>query len=141
VKADKPVLESFRVVATSMCSRAAVTIVWEGGARVDVEAEGDTSMEALFRAIDGAIGAQGSLTGLRIHAFTDHGDAGKARVRVKFAGREYAGRGSSTDPLEALGRAYLNAAKSYLRRRERPPCAAGTSAGEAASVERPTFPQ
>jgi hypothetical protein len=118
VKADKPALESFRVVATSICSRAAVTIVWEGGASVDVEAEGDTSVEALFRAFDSAIGVRGSITGLRMHAFTDHGLAGKARVRVDFAGREYSGRGSSPDPLEALGRAYLSAAASYLECRE-----------------------
>jgi hypothetical protein len=138
VRAGKPALEFFRVVvATTLRSRAAVTIAWEGGARVDIEAEGVSSMEALFRAIDSAIGARGSLTGLRVHAFTDHGLVGKARVRVNFAGREYSGRGSSPDPLEALGRAYLSAASTYLEAqdprcapqeppRERPPRGAAT---------------
>ena len=133
MRADKPALESFRVVATTLRSRAAVTVVWEGGSRVDVEAEGDSSMEALFRAVGSAIGAQGSLTGLRVHGFTDHGLAGQACVRVEFAGRQYSGRGSSPDPLEALGRAYLSAASSYLRAREPPPRVAGTPTGKTAA--------
>lgn len=114
VKAARLTLATFRVITNNLQSRATVTILRESGGFVEAEAEGDGSMGAIFRAIDTALGVRGKLTGLRIHAFADSGTVGKARVRVDFGGREYAGRGSSQDPLEAAAYGYLSAAQSYL---------------------------
>ena len=114
VKAAKLTIATLRVVTNDLQDRATVTILRESGGLVEAEAEGDGSMEAIFRAIDAALGVRGKLTGLRIHAFADFGTVGKARVRVKFGGREYAGRGSNPDPLKAAACGYLSAAQSYL---------------------------
>jgi 2-isopropylmalate synthase len=116
VKAAKLTLATFRVVTNDLQSRATVTILRESGSLVEAEAEGDGSMEAIFRAIDAALGVRGKLSGLRIHAFADFGTVGKARVRVHFGGQEYAGRGSNPDPLKAAACGYLSAAQSYLAR-------------------------
>lgn len=119
---EKLSLVAFRVTATGLKSRAAVTLSRECGDLIDAAAEGNSSMEAVFRAVDVAVGARGEPTGLRIHAFADYGGVGKARVRVNFEGREYAGRGASTDPIEAAAHAYLWATCAYLAERS---CRAG----------------
>ncbi len=54
------------------------------------------------------------VTGLRIYAFDDYGMVGKARISVNFEGRNYAGRGSSPDAVEAAAHAYLRAVAEYL---------------------------
>ena len=106
-------LEAFRVVAsTGLRSRATVRI--SRGGRGHAEAEGDGSMDALFRATDAAIGVSGEVTGLRIYAFDDYDMLGKARITVNFEGRKYAGRGSSPDAVEAAASAYLHAVAAYL---------------------------
>ena len=114
VTGGKLTLVAFRVTATGLRSRAAVTLSCEDGYCVDAAAEGDGSTDAIFRAVDAAVGVQGKLTGLRVHAFSDFGLVGKARVRVAFEGREYAGQGSSADPVEAAAHAYLRATAAYL---------------------------
>ena len=114
---EKLTLLAFRVTVTDLRSRAAVTLSQEDRYRVDAAAEGNSSTEAVFRAVDTAVGARGKLTGLRIHAFADYGVVGKARVRVDFEGREYTGRGASTDPIQAAAYAYLQATSAYLAER------------------------
>ena len=108
-------LEAFRVVtSTGLRSRATVRISRGGRGHAEAEAEGDGSMDALFRATDAAIGVSGQVTGLRIHAFDDYDMIGKARITVNFEGRKYAGRGSSPDAVEAAASAYLHAVAAYL---------------------------
>jgi 2-isopropylmalate synthase len=114
-----PTLVAFRVVAASdRRSRAAVRISQGPCGYVDAEAEGEGSMDAIFRAAEAALGVRGKVTALRIYAFADCGAVGKARIRVDFAGREYAGRGWSSDAVEAAARAYLSAAAAYLAQQE-----------------------
>ena len=108
---------AFRVTVTGLRSRAAVTLSCAGGCCVDAAAEGDGSTNALFRAVDAAVGVQGKLTGLRIYAFFDFGLVGKARIRVSFEGREYVGQGSSADPVEAAAHAYVQATAAHLSER------------------------
>jgi hypothetical protein len=116
VKTDEPTLAAYRVVAASLGARAAVTILWESGVSVDAEAEGGDAVEALFRAVDCAVGVQDSISGSFVHEFTYQDGVGKASVRVTLSGREYTGVDSSTDPLDALGCAYVCAISSYLER-------------------------
>lgn len=110
---DKLALVAFRVGAsTGRRSRATVRISWDD--RDHAEAEGDSPMDALFRATDSAVGGRGEVVGLRIHAFGDYGMVGKVRITVNFEGREYGGRGSSPDAVEAVAHAYLRAVAAYL---------------------------
>lgn len=112
---EKLALVAFRVVAsTGRRSRATVRISRGGRDHAEAEAEGDGSMNALFRAANAAIGVRGEVTGLRIYAFDDYDMVGKARITVNFEGRKYAGRGSSPDAVEAAARAYLHAVAAYL---------------------------
>lgn len=108
-------LVAFRVVASAgRRSCATVRISWDGRDHAEAEAEGDSPLDALFRATDSAVGVRGEVIGLRIHAFADYGMVGKARVTVSFEGREYGGRGSSPDAVEAVAHAYLRAVSAYL---------------------------
>lgn len=112
---DKLALVAFRVVSSTGCqSRATVRISRGGRGNAEAEAEGDGSMNALFRATDAAVGVRGEVTGLRIYAFDSYDMVGKARITVDFEGRKYAGRGSSPDVVEATARAYLRAVSAYL---------------------------
>ncbi len=112
---DKLALVAFRVVAsTGRRSRATVRVSWDDRNHAEAEAEGDSPMDALFRATDSAVGVRGEVVGLRIHAFDDYGMVGKARITVNFEGREYGGRGSSPDAVEAVAHAYLRAVAAYL---------------------------
>lgn len=112
---DKLALVTFRVVSSTGCqSRATVRISRDGRGHAEAEAEGDGSMNAIFRATDAAVGVRGEVTGLRIYAFDDYGMVGKARITVNFWGRKYVGRGSSPDAVEAAARAYLQAVAAYL---------------------------
>ena len=112
---DKLALVAFWVVSsTGHQSHATVKISRDGRGHVEAEAEGNGSMNALFRATDAAVGVRGEVTGLRVYAFDDYDMAGKARITVNFEGRRYAGRGSSPDVVEAAARAYLHAVGAYL---------------------------
>lgn len=111
-------LVAFRVLGeTDRQSRAMVRISWDSHGHLDAEAEGDGSMDAVFRATDAAVGVRGEVTALRIHAFGDYDMVGKARITVKIEGREYGGRGSSPDAVEAAARAYLRAVDAFLAKR------------------------
>lgn len=111
----KLALVAFRVVAsTGRRSHATVRISWDDRDHAEAEAEADSPMGALFRATDSAVGVSGEVVGLRIHAFDDYGMVGKARITVNFEGREYGGRGSSPDAVEAVAHAYLRAVAAYL---------------------------
>lgn len=114
-------LVSFRVVAsTERGSRATVRISRNSHDYTEAEAEGIGPMDAIFRAIDAALRVCGEVAGIRINAFPDYGLLGKARIRVNFEGREYSGRGSSPDAVEAAAHAYLRAAVFYLEEQSPP---------------------
>ena len=67
-------------------------------------------MDAIFRAIDRALERKASLVEYTVHAITPGKQAmGEVTVLLDIAGRRVSGHGSSTDILEASGRAYLNA--------------------------------
>jgi hypothetical protein len=103
---EKLALVAFRVVgSTDRRSHATVRISRGGRDHAQAEAEGNDPMDALFRATNAAVGVQGEVTGLRIHAFDSYGMVGKARITVKFEGRKYSGRGSSPDAVEAAAHA------------------------------------
>jgi len=71
---------------------------------------GDGPVDAAYKAIDLATKVPGKLMEYQIRAVTGGKDAmGEVRVVVEANGQRVAGRGSSTDVIEASARAYLNA--------------------------------
>jgi 2-isopropylmalate synthase len=113
IMTEKLALVAFRVVG-STDRRSHATVRISRGGRDHAEAEGKGPLDALFRATDAAVGVQGEVTGLRIHAFDSYGMVGKARITVNFEDRKYAGRGSGPDAVEAAAQAYVRAVAAYL---------------------------
>jgi 2-isopropylmalate synthase len=90
--------------------RARVVVTSPEGERHEAEAEGDGPVDALMKAIDGAVGSQGTLLEYAVSAVTSGKDAlGEARVVCEINGRSVAGQSVSTDVLEASAIAYLRA--------------------------------
>lgn len=79
---------------------------------------GDGPVDALFRAIDSALGITPRLKEYMIHAIGSGKDAqGQVKLIVEIEGAEFVGKGSSTDIIEASALAYLNAINRNLFRK------------------------
>jgi len=67
-------------------------------------------VDAIFNAIDRSLGIQTKLLEYIVQAVTPGKQAiGEVSVSVEIDGRKFAGRGASTDILEASAKAYVNA--------------------------------
>jgi 2-isopropylmalate synthase len=85
---------------------------------------GDGPVDAIFRAINAATGADARLREFRVDAVTGGQDAlGETSVVLEVGGVTGSGQGVSTDILEAAGRAYVRALSNALRRRDLPAAA------------------
>ena len=74
---------------------------------------GDGPVDAVFRAINAATGAEAKLREFRVDAVTGGQDAlGEASVVLEVDGVTGSGQGVSTDIIEAAGRAYVRALAS-----------------------------
>src|SRR5690242_20839775 len=118
-------LEWFDVEAsTRRPPHATVGIRTPDGEELTGSFTGDGPVDAIFRAINAATGADARLREFRVDAVTGGQDAlGETSVVLELggAGREPvsgSGQGVSTDILEAAGRAYVRALSNALRRRE-----------------------
>jgi 2-isopropylmalate synthase len=90
--------------------RARVAVRSPEGDRHEAETTGDGPVDALMKAIDAAVGSQGTLLEYAVSAVTSGKDAlGEARVVCEIDGRSVAGQSVSTDVLEASAIAYLRA--------------------------------
>ncbi len=79
---------------------------------------GDGPVDAIFRAINAAVGSDARLREFRVDAVTGGQDAlGETSVVLEVGGIAGSGQGVSTDILEAAGRAYVRALSNALRRR------------------------
>ncbi len=86
------------------------------GDRPEFSACGGGPVDAIFRAIDGAMDRSHKLVDYRIEAVTDGANAlGQVIVRVDVQGQVHLGRGLSTDVLEASALAYVNAINRGLQ--------------------------
>ncbi len=76
---------------------------------------GDGPVDAVFKAIEQAVGFPVTLQDYQLKAVTAGQDAlGEATVRIGQAGRSFSGRGLSTDVIEASARAYVSAINKML---------------------------
>jgi 2-isopropylmalate synthase len=93
---------------------ATVQLRHDGRSVVD-SAVGDGPVDATYKSIERLTGISGKLLEYSINAVTIGEDAmGEAFVRLQFKDDVVAGRGLSTDVIEASAKAYLNALNKWL---------------------------
>ncbi|MFA3783626.1 2-isopropylmalate synthase [Melioribacteraceae bacterium 4301-Me] len=73
-------------------------------------ATGDGPVDALFNAIDRALGFSHTVESYQVRSVTSGREAmGEVLVRIRYKEHSFTGRGISTDIIEASAKAYLNA--------------------------------
>ena len=104
-------LESMEVVVGNDRPSATVTLlVGRDDERRTETATGDGPVDALYRAIEHAVGTPYDLKSYTIRSITEGQDAlGEVNVRVAYSGKTFAGRAASTDILRASADAYVDA--------------------------------
>ncbi|MBN1781197.1 2-isopropylmalate synthase [bacterium] len=101
---------SIQVVSGSELTPTATVKLSKADQEFMDSAVGDGPVDAACKAIDRITGIPGRLTSYSIHAVTKGKDAlGEVLIQVEYQDRSYAGRGASTDIIEASAKAYLNA--------------------------------
>jgi len=82
---------------------------------VEEAACGDGPVDAALKTIDRISGVPGKLLDFSLQAITQGKDAvGEVSIRVAYNGQVMAGKGSSTDIVEASAKAYINCLNRYL---------------------------
>jgi len=111
--ADTPVvfaLESFSVQTGTGSPPVGVVAIRRGGARLVQSSHGAGPVDALFRAVDRAIGFSPRLALFSLHTLATGTDApAEVTVTIEHRGRRYHGRYASPDAIDASLRAYLAA--------------------------------
>lgn len=80
---------------------------------------GDGPVDAAFQAVDKIVGVKTKLLNFSIGAVTGEKEAlGETNLQVQAEGEIFAGRGVSTDIIEASVRAYLNALNRFLAKNQ-----------------------
>jgi 2-isopropylmalate synthase len=80
---------------------------------------GDGPIDAVLKTIERITGQPGRVLDFAVQAITQGKDAvGEVSIQVDFGNATMAGKGSSTDIVEAGAKAYLNSLNRYLFRRE-----------------------
>jgi 2-isopropylmalate synthase len=129
-RADAHELGWFEVEAGSRrepLARVAVTL--PSGEEAMGESSGDGPVDAIFQAIQKAVGTECELRDYTVGAVTGGEDAlGEVTVRLRAEGRLATGQGVATDILEASARAYVRALSNALE-------GAATREAEAATAE------
>ena len=129
-RADAHELSWFEVEAGSRrdpVARVAVTL--PSGEEAVGESSGDGPVDAIFHAIQKAVGTTCELREYNVEAVTGGEDAlGEVTVRLRAEGRLATGQGVATDILEASARAYVRALSNALE-------GAATREAEAATAE------
>ena len=100
---------------TGVVPSATVKLIREGQTFQD-SGIGDGPVDAVLAAIDAITGMKGKVQDYALRAATAGKDAiGEVSVKVDFDGTVVAGKGSSTDVIEASARAYLNAINRFVQ--------------------------
>ncbi|HYW82058.1 MAG TPA: alpha-isopropylmalate synthase regulatory domain-containing protein, partial [Spirochaetia bacterium] len=114
-------LEYFNIQSGNMAVPTATVRLASGGEKFEEAATGDGPVDAIFNAIDRALGLTTRLLEYIVQAVTPGRQAiGEVSVSLEIDGRKFVGRGASTDILEASAKAYVNALnrwKAYLSAR------------------------
>ncbi len=112
--------EWFRLVShqehSSNNGRAIASVVLESSSgQTEAVCFGEGPVDAVYNAVDKAVGFDINLTDFQIKAVTGGVDAlGESTVLVERDGKKFYGRGLSTNIIEASVRAYINAINSMI---------------------------
>jgi len=113
-------LESFSVHTGSGAPPAGVVAILRGGARLVQSSHGAGPIDALFRAVDRAIGFTPRLAFYSLHTLATGPDApAEVTVTIEHRGRRFHGRHASPDAIETSLRAYLAACDAAAAAAER----------------------
>jgi len=110
-------LDYFQVTSGNVTVPTATIKLHKAGADIEEASSGDGPVDALYRAIDRALGiGHIELLEYGLKAVTEGKDAlGEVVIKIKNGGsRVYVGRGVSTDIVEASAKAYVNALNKLL---------------------------
>ncbi len=115
-RSESYALAWFEVAAgTRQVPAAEVAIRLPNGEESVARSSGDGPVDAIFRAIQEAAGAEAELRQYNVGAVTGGEDAlGEVTVMVQAAGRLATGQGVATDILEASARAFVRAISNAL---------------------------
>jgi 2-isopropylmalate synthase len=103
-------LEYFNIQSGNMAVPTATVRIREAAEQHEEAATGDGPVDAIFNAIDRALGVDVKLLEYVVQAVTPGRQAiGEVSVSLELEGRKFVGRGASTDILEASAKAYVNA--------------------------------
>lgn len=98
---------------SSLSSTCTIRLSRKDGESTEEVAVGDGPIDAAFKAIDRIVGREVDLEAFELDAVTGGEDAqGEATVKISCEGRQWNGRGISTDVIEASIKAYLAAINS-----------------------------
>ncbi len=115
-------LDYFNIQSGNVAVPTATVRLSSGGEQFEEAATGDGPVDAIFNAIDRALGLTTRLLEYVVQAVTPGRQAiGEVSVSLEIDGRKFVGRGASTDILEASAKAYVNALnrwKAYLSARK-----------------------
>jgi len=110
---DHFVLESFQVHSGSPMIPTATVKLHVKDRLIQESATGDGPVDAVFNAVDRALGTKYRIESYRLRSVTSGRDAlGEALIRIQNGGNAHHGRGVSTDIIEASVKAYLQALNS-----------------------------
>lgn len=106
----------YHTVVSSNKTVATASVQLSSGDKVIEQAScGDGPVDAIFKAVEKAVGFEVGLKDYQLKAVTAGEDAlGEATVWVERDGRVFSGRGLSTDVIEASAKAYINAINKML---------------------------
>ena len=107
------VLESFSVVSGSHSPPVGVVVIDKQGTRVTRSSHGTGPIDALFKAVDRALGFSPRLSYYSLYTMATGPDAtAEVTVTTELSGRRFHGRHASADVIEASLRAYMKACNS-----------------------------
>lgn len=127
------ILDTFQVLCGNQSvPTATIRLHTPGGNMLQEVAIGNGSVDAIYKAIDRAVGESVELVDYTIHSVTNGQDAlGEVSVVLAQNGISVKGRGVSTDILEASARAYVDSINRLIEKRN---TAAGTTANQVPQV-------
>ena len=108
-------LEYFNIMSGNKAVPTATVKIRHNDEIFEEAATGDGPVDAIFKAIERAIGTTAKLEEYKVQAVTPGKQAmGEVKVLITANGSSATGRGSSTDILEASANAYVNALNKLL---------------------------
>lgn len=108
-------MKSYVINSGNGITSTAVVEAIKDGNVIEKVARGDGPIDAAFQAIVKIVGKNMRLEDYQLHSVTEGMDAlGDAFVKISSNGKSYAGRGLSTDIIEASIHAYINAVNKMI---------------------------